>query len=341
MAAHVQRKGRAMVTIASLSAATPRPLFSAASLSSGGEIEGREDAREAISSGFKAVDALLSAGGLRRGSLVEWLAGGGSVAGDTASGAGAVSLALAIACRLAQPASGTASGIRSDAQAGPRTILVVDRGGWFHPPAVLPWLGDSRHLIVARPSHDDDEIWTIDQALRCSGVAVVVAWPRGVAGRSACGMAAWADRRHEKSRPRSPWTTAMRRWQLAARSSGSIGLFIRPATAASEPSWAEAKIAVSPLPGASSLPRASSLPGGTLLERRLRLERVGGAWNGGLTGRVTETVLDLARGTEGTLPREAVRSIALPRYREATIDTPKSTADTPLSTKRGVSCRAS
>jgi hypothetical protein len=208
---------------------------------------------------------------------------------------------------------------------------VVDRGGWFYPPSVLPWLGDTRRLIVARPSHDDDEIWTIDQALRCGGVAAVVAWPRSIMGRTAWGggrpAAIKAGSMSGGSRLVSPWTTAMRRWQLAARSSGAIGLFIRQASAASEPSWAEAKIAVSPLPG------------GTLHERRLRLERVGGAWNGGLTGRATETVLDLARGCEGAIPREAARSIVWPRYREATTDV-SNDSQAGIATG-GVSCRAS
>lgn len=172
-----------------------------------GEFEGRENAREVVASGFAAVDSLLPAGGLRRGSLVEWLAGGDAAAGDVAGGAGAVSLALAVGCRLA------------GAAAGPRTIVVVDRAGWFHPPAVLPWLGDSRQLVVARPSSDDDEIWAIDQALRCPGVAAVVAWPRSVvrqqghAPHARGSLPAGAGR----PRPTAQWTTAMRRWQLAVQ----------------------------------------------------------------------------------------------------------------------------
>ncbi len=293
---------------------------------SGGELLGREDSREAVATGFRAVDALLPAGGLRRGSLVEWIAGdddtaGDATAGDLTSGAGAVSLALAIACRLARPASRGAS--------GPRTILVVDRSGWFHPPAVMPCLGDARQLVVARPSHDDDEIWTIDQALRCSGVAAVVAWPRGMSTSGGHRLATASRNRHG-SRQLSPWTTAMRRWQLAARSSGGIGLLVRPATAAREPSWAEAKLAVSPLPGASPLPES------TLLTRRLRIERVGGAWNGGLTGQTTETVLDLTRGCEGAIPHEIARSIALrlPRDRDRA-------ARWPRTRQGGAACRAS
>ena len=249
---------------------------------SGGRLQGLEDAREAVRSGFAAVDALLPAGGLRRGSLIEWLAtvAGEADAGDQASvglgqgdlesGAGAATLAFAVACRLA--AAGT----------GPRTIVVVDRTEWFHPPAVLPWLTDARQLVVARPAHDDDEIWAIDQALRCSGVAAVVAWPR----------------LRGQARQRSHWTTALRRWQLAARSSGSVGLLVRPQAAARDPSWAEARIAVEPQPG------------GTLLERRLRLTRVGGGWIGSEQKWSAEAVLDLARGCEA-VPQGGLRKPGL------------------------------
>jgi hypothetical protein len=287
---------------------------------SGGELQGLADSREVVSTGFAAVDALLPAGGLRRGSLVEWIAGGDATAGDVACGTGAVSLALAIGCRLARPASrGTAS---------PQTILVVDRSGWFHPPAVMPWRGDAR-LVVARPSHDDDEIWTIDQALRCRGVAAVVAWPRGMASHFAVDAEVRARARNG-SRRFSPWTTAMRRWQLAARSSGGIGLFVRSATAAREPSWAEARFAVTPLIGSPSLTGAPSL------QRRLRIERVGGAWNGGLTGQATETVLDLARGCEGATPHQMPRSLALPLPRDRDHVARLSRAN-----QGGATCRAS
>lgn len=289
-----------------------------------GQLQGRENAREVVASGFAAVDRLLPAGGLRQGSLVEWLAGGEAGAGDVVGGAGAVSLALAVACRLA------------GAAAGPRTIVVVDRAGWFHPPAVMPWLGDSRQLVVARPSHDDDEIWAIDQALRCQGVAAVVAWPRSVvrqrgdASQARSGLLPAGRHGAARPRPTAQWTTAMRRWQLAARKSGAVGLLVRPATAAGEPTWAEARLAVSPLPG------------GTLLERRLQLERVGGSWTAGSEGMITETVLDLARGREGAAARGATRgaelafSLRAPHTRSGRVWAGRS-ADG----EGGVSCRAS
>lgn len=288
-----------------------------AGLLSGGELAGRENAREVIASGFSAVDRLLPAGGVRRGSLLEWLAAG-DTAGDVAGGAGAVSLALAVACRLAGAAT------------GPRLIVVVDRAGWFHPPAVLPWLGDSRQLVVARPSTDDDEIWAIDQALRCHGVAAVVAWPRSVVRQrgliTAPHVGLPVARGGGRPRPTAQWTTAMRRWQLAARSSGAVGLLVKPATTAGEPSWAEARLAVAPLSG------------GTLLERRLRLERVGGAWSGGAEGQTAETVLDLARGREGSPARGSERAIVAQRPRERS---GRWSACEPADGAGGVSCRAS
>jgi hypothetical protein len=257
----------------------------AAGLVTARQVEGREHAREAVSSGWPALDALLPAGGVRRGSLVEFLAGTAADAPSDVSGGGAATLACAVACRLA-----AAPTMGDDGRRG-GTVVVVDRSGWFHPPAVLPWLeaacagADSSgrgRLLVARPSRDDDEIWTIEQALRCAGVAAVVAWPRTAAAWTA---APGADRRPPPRHGLQQWTTALRRWQLAARAGGGVGLFVRPAAALREPSWAEARLVVAPLVG------------GALLERRLRLVRAGGAWGGAeAAARPAEIALDLARG---------------------------------------------
>jgi len=155
---------------------------------------------EVVSSGFHSIDQMLPVGGVRRGSLVEWLA--------TEDGCGASTLVFAVA-RCVTPQDGT--------------ILVIDRAFSFHPPAVLPWMSQ-RHMVIAHPSNTVDEAWSIDQSLQCSGVSVVVAWLGCI------------------------HPTAMRRWHLAARKSGVVGLFIRSAQVQSEPSWAEARILVQPLP---------------------------------------------------------------------------------------------
>ena len=231
------------------------------------------EGRETVATGFPSLDRLLPAGGVRRGSLIEWLAGNASP--DDAGGA--ISLACAVACRLAVPRQGDQSRASQAA-----TIVVIDRGQRFYPPAVIPWLdamadatgksGGRPHLVVARPSRDDDELWTIDQALRCPGVAAVLAWPRRV------------------------HATAMRRWQLASRASGAVGLLVRGLSErrpVGEPTWADAKVAISPVAGE---------PDADLAVRRLRLSLAGGPWSGSemLEERSTELRLDLTSGREAT-----------------------------------------
>jgi len=230
---------------------------------------------EAVPTGFAPLDRLLPAGGVRRGSLVEWLCR------DEASGAAA--LASAVACRLAEAADRESGAMAS-------AIVVVDRKGRLYPPAVLGWLeragGSGRptpRLVVARPAHEADEMWAIDQALRCRGVAAVLAWPARI------------------------HATAMRRWQLAARASLAVGLFMRPLTAGREPSWAEARIAV------------AAQPGGGLAVRRLRLSLVGGPWAGeaDLQERSVEIGLDLVRGCAAGAPAEPAAPRILERERMA------------------------
>ena len=229
---------------------------------------------DVVPTGFAPLDRLLPAGGVRRGSLVEWLSSG--------EASGAAALASAVACRLA--------GDADPAGDSPSTIVVVDRKGWFYPPAVLGWLERARvagrpapRLVVARPAHEADEVWAIDQALRCRGVAAVLAWP---------------ERIH---------STAMRRWQLAARVSLAVGLFTRPLAASREPSWAEARIAV------------AAQPGGSLTVRRLRLSLAGGPWAGEpqVQERSVEIGLDLSRGgaaASGQLP--PAQPLPVPRILE-------------------------
>jgi hypothetical protein len=221
---------------------------------------------EVVSSGFGPLDRLLPAGGVRRGSLLEW------IGEDDASGA--LTLAFAVACRLSGVVHGAAATRAS-------TIVVIDRLGRFHPPAVMGWLPaaasggpEERRLVVARVSSAVDEAWAVDQALRCRGVAAVLACPQSI------------------------HPTAMRRWQLAARASQAVGLFVRPQTAGGQrqerrqPTWAEARISVSPLPGES------------IATRRLRLALTGGPWAGeqSVEDRAVEIGIDLARGGEACGP---------------------------------------
>jgi hypothetical protein len=291
------------------------PGFGLVDMTTAGPLPDRAAGREAVSSGWPALDRLLPGDGVRRGSLIEWFAGAAGTA-DAVGGCGAATLACVVACRLAAPCR---TG-RGPARGG--MIVVVDRAGWFHPPAVLPWLvngAGAGRLVVARPSRDDDEIWAIDQALRCVGVAAVVAWPRLAA--------AWSLERGAAARggvargSLCQWTTAMRRWQLAARSSGAVGLFVRSPAALHEPSWAESRLAV------------TTLSGGSLLDRRLRVERVGGAWCGSGAGRPVEIAIDLARGLSAGHAAAAAAMSPTPRRRES--------AQSDAGVEGGVSCRAS
>lgn len=158
-----------------------------------------------ISSGFTAIDRLLPEGGYSRGGLVQWLTGGGL-------GADYLSLVLA----------------RQACQNG-GALVVVDPLNQFYPPAAAAIGINLDHLVVLRGKHFDqvgsqgrtDFFWSIDQALRCSGVAAV--W----------GRLGKIDER---------W---FRRFQLSAESSGSLGVFIQPLEVLRQPSWAEVQWVVS------------------------------------------------------------------------------------------------
>jgi hypothetical protein len=127
----------------------------------------------------------------------------------TGPGCGATILALATACQ---------------AQRGGGAVVVIDRDHGFYPPAAAAWGLDLAGLILVHPQSEADERWALDQALRCEHAAAVVAWPRRLDGRT------------------------FRRLQLAAESSGAMGLLVRPATARREPSWSHVRWLVTPQP---------------------------------------------------------------------------------------------
>lgn len=293
---------------------------------------GTPPGRATISSGLPSLDRLLPQGGVRLGSLIEWLEPAAETGIETAAGAAA--FALAVAVRLQT----------SDSLPAGRPIVIVDRSGRFYPPAVLPWLEAARRavsrestrvagqqpsagrrrqrpsgsgprqrhrrperadptadcrLYVVRPDSEADELWAIDQSLRCPGVAAVVGWPQRVAA------------------------TPLRRWQLAARSSGVIGLFVRPAVTRHEPTWSDVRVQVQPAaPLQSSSGRLFSGgwpdgPAGWIDVRAYRLERVGGGWESAtaVAEPAVDCLLDLTCGRErprsaGVLSQPAWRTAA-------------------------------
>ncbi|MGB6045035.1 MAG: hypothetical protein WBF93_17905, partial [Pirellulales bacterium] len=171
------------------------------------------------------LDQLLPAGGLPRGSVMEWLGQGG--------GSGATMLALSVArAAIGGGIQGNHTGYEirdaryavKNSDAGRRNngmvLVVIDRQHRFYAPAAAHLAIDPSRLIIVRPAGQTDEIWALDQVARCTGVAAVL-W-RG----------SQLDSHH------------FRRLQLACEASGVIGLLVRPHTARKAPSWADVRLLV-------------------------------------------------------------------------------------------------
>lgn len=107
-----------------------------------------------LSTGIAPLDAILTDGGLRPGSLVEWL-----VPGD---GCGADTLAF-LSLRSILHAQGNA--------------IVVDSDGTFYPPAIEAWGVDRERLLIVRPKTPAEALWAIEQCLSCPAVSLVIGWP--------------------------------------------------------------------------------------------------------------------------------------------------------------------
>lgn len=140
-------------------------------------------------------------------------------------------------------------------------LVVLDTERQFYPPAAarggLSW----QQLIVVQAATAADHLWAIDQALRCPAVAAVLGWPPPLDGHT------------------------FRRLQLAAEQGGVLGLLLRPASVLGEPSWAEVRLRVEPLPSGQPTSRMAGVAGLPLLKaaradeppmpptgRRLRIE---------------------------------------------------------------------
>lgn len=150
----------------------------------------------AVSCGGAALDRLLPRGGLPAASMIEWIA--------ASPGGGARLLAMLAAVESLRCHAGC--------------LVVVDAAGTFYPPAAVALGIDAERIVWVRPADRSDQVWAIDQALRCSAVAAV--WSP---------LGAWLDDRDA------------RRFQLAAESGHTMGLFVRPAAVMGQPSFAEVR----------------------------------------------------------------------------------------------------
>ena len=114
-------------------------------------------------------------------------------------------------------------------------LVVIDSQGTFYPPAAARAGIDLKRLIVARVTMARDESWALDQSLRSAGVGAVLCMTDRLAQRAA------------------------RRLQLAAETSGGVGLLVRPASVRSEPCWSEVRLLVESRVGAGERPRGRRL----------------------------------------------------------------------------------
>ena len=165
----------------------------------------------ALSSGCPALDRALPEKGFRPGTLVEWLSRG--------EGDGTATLGFP---RRRRGRAGRVGG---------GAVVVLDRTGEFYPLAAVAQGIEPARLIVVHPGNKADHAWALDQALRCPAVAAVVAWPESLDGK--------LDGR------------TFRRLQLAAEQGGGLGLLIRPESVRAQPSWADVRLLVEPLPSRS------------------------------------------------------------------------------------------
>jgi protein ImuA len=164
------------------------------------------DGEPHFSAGSPSIDQLLPHGGLRRGTVVQWV-------GE--SGGGAWSLAMI-----------AAAGIAKSEMSGGKPLVVFDLNQEFYPPAAVA-LGvpADRMMVIHKRAHHtrSDMIWAIDQALRCEAISAV--W---------CELGSWVNDRDA------------RRLQLAAEAGGTVGLFVRPEEVRRRPSFADVSWHVSP-----------------------------------------------------------------------------------------------
>ena len=158
--------------------------------------------------GIEAFDALLPAGGLSGGTLIEWL---------SPQGGGGSTLAMTFAARLLR------SDLREQSSQPNSTMVVIDTNNAFYPPAVVDLGICLEQVVIIRPKHIGEAIWAFEQSLRCSGVTITVAWIDHLTDQT------------------------FRRLQLAAEAGGGVGFLFRPTRTSKQRSWADARFLVEPV----------------------------------------------------------------------------------------------
>lgn len=158
-----------------------------------------------VRTGHAVLDDVLPDGGLRRGTLLEWVNGEGP-------GSGAATLALLAAGGMLRNESAVAG--------QPGTLAVIDRDGGFYMAAAAALGLSSEKVLVVRPGTTSEWLWTVEQVLRSAAVDVVLTWAGALDDR------------------------VFRRWQLAAEVGGGVGMLVRTADVVRDGSWATVRILV-------------------------------------------------------------------------------------------------
>jgi protein ImuA len=125
-------------------------------------------------------------------------------------------------------------------------LVVVDREKQFYSAALPGWDVPLDRVVLIRPGGAAEALWAWEQSLRCSAVAACLGWM-----------------------PESISSVALRRLQVAAEQGGGHGFLVRPLKALREPSWADVRWRVTPVPITTSYSRPGPLRG-----RRFRVELV-------------------------------------------------------------------
>ncbi|MBM3970900.1 MAG: hypothetical protein FJ302_13730 [Planctomycetes bacterium] len=106
-------------------------------------------------------------------------------------------------------------------------LVMIDSQREWHAPAAMSFAVDLNKTVFIRPEQPLDALWSLEQTLRTRGIGAVV-----------CDVDKLSSQ-------------ACRRLQLAAETGGGLGILLRPAMARRQPSFAEYRFLVQPLPNTS------------------------------------------------------------------------------------------
>ena len=172
----------------------------------------RTQAVESFSTGITGLDHWLPMGGLRFDGITEWI--------NERRGTGAVTLALMAAENRLR-----------NSQWGNGPLVVISDASHFYPPAAIALGIPPKRILWVRPSNRKDQVWAIDQTLRCQSVSAVLV--------TDCKMIDDRD---------------ARRFQLASEQGKTSGFFIRPDTDRRQACFAEVRFHVRGTPRTRDIP---------------------------------------------------------------------------------------